>query len=690
MNSAQMPKRVEEIFNQAIEITDAAERSEFLSKQCGDDAELRREIEQLLQLDSDAGSFLEKSPAELTPLADSVAGSSPNTATWPTGEHSNEAWQALLEPSENPDLLGTLHGYEIMELVGRGGMGIVLRALDPKLSRVAAVKLLAPEMASNATAVQRFLREARAAAAVSHDHVVSIYAVDDQSQPPLIAMEMIEGKSLQQKIDDEGALDLKSILRIGMQTAYGLEAAHRQGLVHRDIKPANILLENGVERVKLTDFGLARAIDDIGMTQTGQITGPPQYMSPEQAQGQRVDHRTDLFSLGCVLYAMCAGRAAFRADSAVAVMHCIVHDTPKPIHEHNEDIPNWLCNIADKLLAKDPAERFESSAEVAELLEGHLSHIQQPDSVPQPKPIAPRKKGSPLKSAASNNIWLAQMTLVLALTLFGATVAAGVTMIGERAIGMSTPLLLALAVLAIVGRTYRHFRKRPHDGWLPLLPLFTLPFLTIAFERTSNELVNSGNASATATTLSLVYSVPLLHLMRQRLGGWLRSIVVITTCFTLSVYGHWRGPAIADLVEGVGCVKVTNQHFSIPLLVSKDGKQVLETNPRKSSYLQFRVPEGDYQMTFAGEPLIDFEWQHQRRTPFTAQPSIHKMTEIVPKRRWQISVVAGHESILTLSSDASKQSNEPKPESVSAYKLADAVEDPNLADITHHVGLAHG
>ena len=189
-----------------------------------------------------------------------------------------------------------------------------------------AVKLLAPQFLSDPMSVRRFLREAQAAAAVSHDHVVTIFAIDEEARPPMITMEFIEGQSLQQKIDRTGALDVRSILRIGMQTAFGLEAAHRQGLVHRDVKPANILLENGIERVQLTDFGLARAVDDIGMTRTGQITGTPQYMSPEQAQGQRIDHRTDLFSLGCVLYAMCTGRAAFRADSAVAVMHQIVHE----------------------------------------------------------------------------------------------------------------------------------------------------------------------------------------------------------------------------------------------------------------------------------------------------------------------------------------------------------------------------
>ena len=392
------------IFLEALEKDNPEQRSAFLDEVCGGDAELRQRVDTLLSAHNDAGSFLEKTPQEID--ADSVFGQTvdqtPGRGEGPATDAltADEAWQSLLTPCENSDRLGTLGPYEIVELVGRGGMGVVLRAHEPKLSRTIAVKLLAPELALNATAVQRFLREARAAAAVSHDHVVAIHSIDDESHPPVIVMEFIQGQSLQQKIDKVGALDVKSILRIGMQTAAGLSAAHRQGLVHRDIKPANILLENGIERVKLTDFGLARAVDDISMTRTGQITGTPQYMSPEQAQGQRVDHRTDLFSLGCVLYAMCTGRAAFRADSAVAVMHRVVHGTPRPIREVNEDIPDWLCEIVDKLLAKEVDDRFASAEEVEDLLSRHLAHLQQPTSVPQPERIVGTKNGSSVPASA--------------------------------------------------------------------------------------------------------------------------------------------------------------------------------------------------------------------------------------------------------------------------------------------------
>src|SRR5437773_8653558 len=177
-------------------------------------------------------------------------------------------------------------------------MGAVLRAFDEKLHRVVAIKVMAAQLATNATARRRFAREAQAQAAVSHDHIVTIHAVEEAGVLPYLVMQYVDGLSLQQRLDRGGPLELQEILRIGMQTAAGLAAAHAQGLIHRDIKPANILLENGVERVKITDFGLARAAADASLTQSGVVAGTPQYMSPEQARGEAVDQRTDLFSLG--------------------------------------------------------------------------------------------------------------------------------------------------------------------------------------------------------------------------------------------------------------------------------------------------------------------------------------------------------------------------------------------------------
>ena len=170
-----------------------------------------------------------------------------------------------------------------------------------------------------------------------------------------------------------------------MQAALGLAAAHAQGSVHRDVKPANILLESNIERVMLTDFGLARAVDDATLTRTGIIAGTPQYMSPEQANGDAVDHRSDLFSLGSVLYAMCTGRPPFRAEKTFGILRRIRETPPRPIREINADIPEWLERTVMKLLSKDAAERFALANEVATLLEQCLAHVQQPTAVELPK-----------------------------------------------------------------------------------------------------------------------------------------------------------------------------------------------------------------------------------------------------------------------------------------------------------------
>lgn len=306
-----------------------------------------------------------------------------------TGEHRpNFKPTDFLQPSDQPGSIGRLGAYEVSEIVGQGGMGVVVKAYDSTLHRVVAVKVLAPYLAHNPQARKRFVREAQAIAAVSHDHVITIHAIDESEEQPKIVMQFVSGRSLQEKIDAEGALPLKEILRIGMQTAAGLAAAHAQGLVHRDVKPSNILLENGIQRVKLTDFGLARAVDDASLTQSGVIAGTPQYMAPEQANGDAVDYRADLFSLGSVMYAMCVGHSPFRASTTMGVLKRVCHDAPRPIREVNSDIPDWLCEIVMKLLAKAPADRFQNARQVAELLEKWLAYLQQPTIVPKPQSAA--------------------------------------------------------------------------------------------------------------------------------------------------------------------------------------------------------------------------------------------------------------------------------------------------------------
>lgn len=290
----------------------------------------------------------------------------------------------FLEPSDDAQSLGRLGEYEIVEVTGRGGMGIVLKGFQKELHRHDAVKVLSPYLATSGAARRRFAREAQATAAVVHPHVMAIHSVNSTAKLPYLVMPFVSCQSLQERIDRQGPLDLKDTLRIGMQTASGLAAAHAQGLVHRDVKPANILLESNVDRVLLTDFGLARAVDDATLTRTGIIAGTPQYMSPEQANGDNVDYRSDLFSLGSVLYAMCTGRPPFRAETTFGVLRRIRETSPRSIREINADIPEWFERIVMKLLAREISGRFGSADEVAILLEQCLAHVQQPISVSLP------------------------------------------------------------------------------------------------------------------------------------------------------------------------------------------------------------------------------------------------------------------------------------------------------------------
>ncbi len=320
-----------------------------------------------------------------------VYGSAGRAAEGPAG---HDHLVGFLTSSDEPGSLGRLGTYEVTEVLGHGGFGVVLKAFDPALGRAVAIKVLAPQLASSAAARGRFAREARAAAAVVHENVVAIHAVDSWKNLPYLVMPYIAGQSLQQRVDRDGPMDLKAILRVGIQTAFGLASAHAQGLVHRDVKPSNILLENGVERVKLTDFGLARAVDDASLTQSGVVAGTPQYMSPEQARGEAVDHRSDLFSLGSVFYFMCTGHAPFRASSTPAVLRRVSDEEPRSVRESNPDVPVWLAEIIERLHAKDPAGRFESAREVALELEQNLAAVQQglPIAVRFPKSAASRSR----------------------------------------------------------------------------------------------------------------------------------------------------------------------------------------------------------------------------------------------------------------------------------------------------------
>jgi serine/threonine protein kinase len=285
----------------------------------------------------------------------------------------------FLQPSEDPESLGRLGPIEIRQFIGQGAHGIVLKGFQQELNRPVVVKVMAPHLASVVAARKRFAREARATAAIVHPSVMPILQVDSSGQLPFLVMPYVDCESLQERMDRDGALPVSDVLRIAVQVARGLAAAHAQGLVHRDVKPANILLERGVERVMLTDFGLARAVDDATLTRSGLIAGTPHYMSPEQARGEPVDTRSDLFSLGSVMYAMSSGRPPFRAETTYGILRRVTDDAPRSLRELNPELPEWLDAIILKLLTKSAAERLQTAEHSAELLEQCLAHLQQPD-----------------------------------------------------------------------------------------------------------------------------------------------------------------------------------------------------------------------------------------------------------------------------------------------------------------------
>jgi hypothetical protein len=413
------------VFFTALEKVGPAERAAYLDEACVGNESLRRRVETLLAAHTQVGQFLERPIAEAEACGAGFQRALSTLETRPTD-------LSFLAPSFEPGSSGRLDHYEILEIIGQGGMGIVLRARDTKLERVVAIKVLARPLAISASARQRFVREARAAAAITHDNIIAIHAVEDAGPAPYLVMQFIDGPTLQAKMDRTGPLPVEEVVRIGQEIAEGLAAAHRQGLIHGDIKPANILLENGIERVKITDFGLAHAVDEDSQVPSGFIAGTPAFMSPEQAHGEQVDHRSDLFSLGSVLYALCTGQAPFRGGTTMEVIQAVREDTPRPVREVNPDVPEWLSDLIARLHAKDPAGRPASAQEVAESL-GTGSAQQQ---LPLLLPIA----AASARPRTANRRWQwAAAAAVLLVAGLGLTEATGVTNMRGTVIRLFSP-----------------------------------------------------------------------------------------------------------------------------------------------------------------------------------------------------------------------------------------------------------
>ncbi|MGL4550253.1 MAG: protein kinase domain-containing protein [Gemmataceae bacterium] len=332
--------------------------------------------------------------------------------------------------------LGRLNKYRVLRLIGSGAMGMVFEAEDTVLNRRVALKVMKKARAKKAANRDEFLREARATAAIEHDHIVTIYDVgeDLDREMPYLAMKLLVGESLEDRLNRDSPLDPEEVIRIGREIAEGLAAAHEHGLIHRDIKPANIWLEEGRDRVKILDFGLAREAENAEADEAEKnlLIGTPLYMSPEQARGGEIDARTDLFAVGAVLYRAATGELPFKGRTARVVLDAVKRETPKSPREVNPSVPPYLSRLIMDLLEKSPDDRPMTARHLIVALGEALDRV---DEVPpaddepveaeaeaeagegrgqrrRPKPRKPRRKGPAEYTLEGRVIWWSVFTCV--------------------------------------------------------------------------------------------------------------------------------------------------------------------------------------------------------------------------------------------------------------------------------------
>ncbi len=328
-------------------------------------------------------------------------------ADWRSRRH--DSLSHWLDPTVAPGSLGRIGKYEVQKIIGHGGMGLVLSAMDTELQRPVAIKTIANFLADSEQQ-QRLIREARTIAGLRHPHIMPIYGIEKWRDVPILIMPLIQGGTLYQAAPKLN-LTMEDILQVGAQLSQALDCLHRVGIVHRDLKPSNILLQDNLRHVLLSDFGLARTGSDCTLTGSNVVAGTPHFMSPEQSRGDRLDHRSDLFSLGSLLFWLCTGELPFAGYSQFETMTNVVNKEPNYQLLLDRQVPELVQQLIKGLLAKDPAHRWQDSQQVGELINTCLANLQNPSAkipfaLANPRPCAAELPNAAVATRPVPSLWL--------------------------------------------------------------------------------------------------------------------------------------------------------------------------------------------------------------------------------------------------------------------------------------------